>query len=253
MSTLCGSPTYIAPEVLSLRGYTKACDMWSIGVIAYVLLCGYPPFYASSQLELFRKIRDCDYTFHAGYWTDVSDEAKNLVQGLICLDTNKRLSAKEALSATLCACTGTTCAVPHVPDRGAGHRWIQSPATEQSRSELLEQFAKNHRSHAVLRRAMTGAKAIARLRSIKRTLTTVFTSNNHHGEGEPTMETGRGQRPRKRPRKYDAGDEGSENASAGACVAGAVPGDSRPLSADTHGRACRRGPRRQRVQGRKSS
>merc|ERR1719265_1089141 len=56
LSTTCGTPGYVAPEVLMQRGYGKEVDLWSIGVIAYILFCGFPPFYSEDQNELFQQI-----------------------------------------------------------------------------------------------------------------------------------------------------------------------------------------------------
>jgi len=57
MQTPCGTPGYIAPEVLQMAGYDKQCDLWSMGVIVYILLCGFPPFYADNDAQLFEKIK----------------------------------------------------------------------------------------------------------------------------------------------------------------------------------------------------
>ena len=72
----------MAPEVLE-GCYNETCDMWSIGIIAYCLLCGYPPFNAENDEKLFRKIRSCDYDFHSPDWDDISTEAIDFIQGLI--------------------------------------------------------------------------------------------------------------------------------------------------------------------------
>ncbi|CDQ97535.1 unnamed protein product [Oncorhynchus mykiss] len=65
-----------APEVLAQKPYSKAVDCWSIGVIAYILLCGYPPFYDENDSKLFEQILKADYEFDAPYWDDISDSGK---------------------------------------------------------------------------------------------------------------------------------------------------------------------------------
>lgn len=91
-----GTSFYIAPEVLR-NSYNEKCDLWSCGVILFILLCGSPPFYGQTEDEIFRKILQCNYTFKSKVWNKVSQEAKNLVMKLLTLDPDKRLSAKEAM------------------------------------------------------------------------------------------------------------------------------------------------------------
>jgi calcium-dependent protein kinase len=62
LSKRIGTPFYVAPEVLAAR-YDEKCDMWSIGVILYILLCGYPPFFAGSEVEVLKKVKAGTYTF----------------------------------------------------------------------------------------------------------------------------------------------------------------------------------------------
>ncbi|VDO50842.1 unnamed protein product [Haemonchus placei] len=78
MATACGTPGYVAPEVLQQKPYGKAVDVWSIGVIAYILLCGYPPFYDESDANLFAQIIKGEYEFDAPYWDQISDSGKLL-------------------------------------------------------------------------------------------------------------------------------------------------------------------------------
>uniref|UniRef100_A0AAY4BSU6 Protein kinase domain-containing protein n=2 Tax=Denticeps clupeoides TaxID=299321 RepID=A0AAY4BSU6_9TELE len=97
MSTACGTPGYVAPEVLAQKPYSKAVDCWSIGVIAYILLCGYPPFYDENDTKLFEQIVKADYEFDAPYWDDISDSAKDFISSLMQRDPEKRLTCDEAL------------------------------------------------------------------------------------------------------------------------------------------------------------
>ena len=91
-----GTSFYIAPEVLK-NGYNEKCDLWSCGVILYILLCGSPPFYGKNEKEIFRKILDGNFSFRHKIWNKISPEAKNLVLKLLQINPIKRLSAQEAL------------------------------------------------------------------------------------------------------------------------------------------------------------
>ncbi len=97
LTTQCGTPGYVAPEILEGVAYDTKSDMWSLGVIIYILLGGYPPFIEQNQRELFRKIRRGQYEFHEEYWGSVSADAKDLISKLLTVDPAKRLSAEEAL------------------------------------------------------------------------------------------------------------------------------------------------------------
>ena len=91
-----GTSFYIAPEVLK-NGYNEKCDLWSCGVILYILLCGSPPFYGKNENEIFKKILDGNFTFRHKIWNKISTEAKNLVLKLLQVNPTKRISAQEAL------------------------------------------------------------------------------------------------------------------------------------------------------------
>ncbi|NXY50069.1 CHK2 kinase, partial [Ceuthmochares aereus] len=101
MKTLCGTPTYLAPEVLNslgTTGYSRAVDCWSLGVILFVCLCGYPPFNEqNTQLSLKDQITRGEYTFIPKEWKHVSDLALDLVKKLLVVDPSKRLTTEEAL------------------------------------------------------------------------------------------------------------------------------------------------------------
>ena len=72
--------------------------MWSIGVIVYILLGGYPPFIESNQRTLFRKIRKGQYEFHEEYWGQVSEDAKDLIRNLLTVNPDERYTSSKALS-----------------------------------------------------------------------------------------------------------------------------------------------------------
>lgn len=93
----CGTPAYVAPEVLKGGPYNEKVDMWSVGAIIYFVLGGYPAFVDDKPRNLFKKILHADYEFHEEDWDHVSDEAKSLIRSLLTVDPTKRLSASAAL------------------------------------------------------------------------------------------------------------------------------------------------------------
>eukprot|EP01112_Ceratiomyxa_fruticulosa_P015369 TRINITY_DN450_c0_g1_i11.p1 TRINITY_DN450_c0_g1~~TRINITY_DN450_c0_g1_i11.p1 ORF type:complete len:367 (+),score=60.13 TRINITY_DN450_c0_g1_i11:54-1154(+) len=97
METACGTPGYVAPEVLIGSGYGPEVDMWSIGVILYILLCGFPPFYDENVATLFQQIIEGAYGFPSPYWDNISDSAKDLVCHLLDTDPATRYTAEQAL------------------------------------------------------------------------------------------------------------------------------------------------------------
>ncbi|CAI5707301.1 unnamed protein product [Peronospora effusa] len=97
LSTACGTPGYVAPEILMSKPYGKEVDIWSIGVITYILLCGYPPFHHDNQGMLFRLIKAGRYEFDSPYWDDVSVEAKDLISKMLILAPTERWTARQLL------------------------------------------------------------------------------------------------------------------------------------------------------------
>ncbi|XP_039134986.1 calcium-dependent protein kinase 26 [Dioscorea cayenensis subsp. rotundata] len=91
-----GSPFYIAPEVLA-GGYNQAADVWSAGVILYILLSGMPPFRGKTKSRIFDSVRSAELRFPSDPWDHVSESAKDLIAGMLCRDPSRRLSAKEVL------------------------------------------------------------------------------------------------------------------------------------------------------------
>ncbi|KAJ8258006.1 hypothetical protein GJAV_G00192090 [Gymnothorax javanicus] len=97
MRTACGTPGYVAPEVLAQKPYSKAVDCWSIGVITYILLCGYPPFYEETETRLFSKIMRAEYEFDSPFWDDISDSAKDFIRSMLEKNPKKRYTCEQAL------------------------------------------------------------------------------------------------------------------------------------------------------------
>jgi len=97
MQTACGTPSYVAPEVLNASGYGKEVDMWSIGVITYILLCGFPPFYGDTVPEIFEQIMEANFDYPEEYWGSVTKEAKDFINKLLVVETTERMSASDAL------------------------------------------------------------------------------------------------------------------------------------------------------------
>lgn len=96
LSETIGTPYYIAPEVLNHQ-YGKECDVWSLGVMAYIILSGIPPFNGSSDADIMAAIKKGTFNFNAKVWSTVSQSAKDFITSLLTFDANKRPTALVAL------------------------------------------------------------------------------------------------------------------------------------------------------------
>ncbi|ETO29714.1 calmodulin-dependent protein kinase II-delta dash [Reticulomyxa filosa] len=120
LTTPCGTPNYVAPEILRRQPYGTSVDMWSAGVILYImfsffLLCGFPPFYDENDdmNKLYKKIKNADFDMPSPYWDSVTPEAKDLVKKLLEPNPKKRITASLALE----------------------HEWLQGKASDKKLSE----------------------------------------------------------------------------------------------------------------------
>lgn len=121
-----------APEILLCEGYDKQIDIWSAGVIMYIMLCGYPPFYNENDARLFDSIMAGQYEFHSPYWDGISDDAKDLIRHLLVVDPQERLTAKLAIE----------------------HKWFKaSKKSLGSKFPNLKEFKENLQKHNSIRKA----------------------------------------------------------------------------------------------------
>jgi len=114
LNTPCYTPYYVAPEILSNDKYDKACDIWSLGVIMYILLCGYPPFFSihggAISAGMKTKIKAGEYQFPKSEWKNVSQEAKTIIQRMLTVDPAARVDIDWVLK-----CSWFTGTVPETP------------------------------------------------------------------------------------------------------------------------------------------
>ncbi|XP_020562966.1 serine/threonine-protein kinase DCLK3 isoform X2 [Oryzias latipes] len=117
--TICGTPTYVAPEILHETGYGVAVDVWALGVILFVLLCGFPPFRSRErdQEELFKLIKQAQLHFPSPYWDSISEEAKSLVRCLLEVDPTLRLTAEQTLQHPWVKAMASVCMQRALTDR----------------------------------------------------------------------------------------------------------------------------------------
>jgi serine/threonine protein kinase len=97
MTTIVGTPYYISPDVLRKK-YDKSCDLWSVGVISYILLCGYPPFNGANNDEVYDAVRRGRYRFPSDDWSYTSRESRDFIRRLLQKDPRKRMTVEQALN-----------------------------------------------------------------------------------------------------------------------------------------------------------
>lgn len=97
LTTKAGTAYYVAPQVLAGR-YDHTADLWSCGVIMYVVLCGYPPFYAENDAEVMARVRSGNFEFKNADWKHISDDAKALIRNLLKMNPKERYTAEQSLN-----------------------------------------------------------------------------------------------------------------------------------------------------------
>ncbi|KAL3860614.1 hypothetical protein ACJMK2_010712 [Sinanodonta woodiana] len=154
MRTTCGTPEYIAPEILARKSYTCQVDMWAVGVITYILLSGTMPFDDENRTRLYRLILKAKYSYAGEHWKEISSVAKDFIDKLLVLDPIERLTSSQSLK----------------------HPWILSMAAGSSNKNLHRTISQN-----LLQRQSTRSQANS-TKSAKSTRSTKSNKSNKSGK-----------------------------------------------------------------------
>ncbi|KAI4088166.1 MAG: hypothetical protein LQ344_006258 [Seirophora lacunosa] len=150
LTTTCGTPGYMAPEIFKKTGHGKPVDVWAIGVITYFLLCGYTPFDRDSNLEEMQAILVADYSFTPlEYWRGVSLPARDFIKRCLTIDPHARMTSHQALSH------------PFVAEPTANS---PADASLSANPDLLPIIKKNFNARRTLHAAIDTIRAINKLR-----------------------------------------------------------------------------------------
>merc|ERR1712032_1235125 len=163
LTTKAGTPYYVAPQVLAGK-YDHQSDMWSCGVIMFVLLCGYPPFYGETDADVLSKVRLGNFSFNAADWKNVSEDAKNLIRMLLKMNPKDRYTAEQALN----------------------HEWVKDKAPKAKNISIGAQMfdnLKSFRSQNKLKKAalhiIAGQLNEDQIKALRET----FMALDHNGDG----------------------------------------------------------------------
>lgn len=169
LTTTCGTPGYMAPEIFKKTGHGKPVDIWAIGVITYFLLCGYTPFDRDSNLEEMQAILVADYSFTPiEYWRGVSLSAREFIRRCLTIDPTQRMTAHEALSH------------PFVAGEQAG-----KDGKDGKGSDLLPVVKKNFNARRTLHAAIDTVRAINKLREGQGGMMDGVVSHHPSGGAQP--------------------------------------------------------------------
>lgn len=143
LTTTCGTPGYMAPEIFKKTGHGKPVDLWALGVITYFLLCGYTPFDRDTDFEEMQAILKADYSFTPiEYWRGVSAHAKDFIQKCLTIDPAQRITAHQALQ----------------------HPFVSGEEAPVNGENLLPTIKKNFNARRTLHAAIDTVRAINKLR-----------------------------------------------------------------------------------------
>jgi len=160
MTQKFGTAYYIAPEVLG-KYYDEKCDVWSCGVILYILLCGYPPFGGANDKEILNKVKIGKYRFDEDDWGKISDDAKNLIRKMLTFNPADRINARQALN----------------------DKWIQnntqaSPINQKALKNLADFSSRNKLKQAILTFIVTQMTSQAEKEELQKTFQTLDRDSN---------------------------------------------------------------------------
>lgn len=208
----------MAPEVLAQTPYGKAVDVWSIGVIAYILLCGYPPFYDEDGNDdnLFAQIMKGEYEFDSPYWDNISEPAKDFISQLICVDTSRRFTCRQALEH------------PWISGNLASDKDIYHSVSEQ----LKKNFAKNK-----WKQAYNATAVIRQMRKLAMTSSSSSSSGHTNATaGASPMKLPDQEKPPTAPLKGElSGANASPPSSLLSTSTSSTDSESQAASGDNHG------------------
>jgi len=163
LTTKAGTPYYVAPQVLAGK-YDQSSDLWSLGVIMYVLLCGYPPFYGDTDADVLAKVRLGNFSFNSD-WKSISEDAKNLIRALLKMNPRDRYTAEQALN----------------------HTWVQNKAPKASNVNLqnssMVDNLRSFRSQNKLKKAALHVIASQLGEAQIKALRDTFTALDKNGDG----------------------------------------------------------------------
>mmetsp|Transcript_38327 Transcript_38327/g.101536 ORF Transcript_38327/g.101536 Transcript_38327/m.101536 type:complete len:499 (+) Transcript_38327:91-1587(+) len=163
LTTKAGTPYYVAPQVLAGK-YDHMSDLWSCGVIMFVLLCGYPPFFGDTDAEVLSKVRLGNFTFNAADWKNVSEDAKGLIRCLLKMNPKDRYTAQQCMN----------------------HVWIKEKAPKAKNAPISNNFVDNlrgFRSQNKLKKAalhiIAGELSDSQIKNLRET----FQALDNNGDG----------------------------------------------------------------------
>ncbi|KAF9149425.1 hypothetical protein BG015_008786 [Linnemannia schmuckeri] len=166
LMTACGTPGYVAPEVLEQIGHGKPVDIWSVGVIAYTLLCGYTPFWGEDQASLFECIISGEYEYEEEYWKDISGLGKAFIDSLLVRPADKRPSATQALN--------------HPWFRAMLEQDMVTPISPADSVNLLPGVRKNFNARSAFKKAVRAVGLVRKMQT---------SSGSSFGSGEDVRES----------------------------------------------------------------